>query len=68
MAHEDTSRRHTVAASSDRVFGLVIGAALAVITVWPLLGAASPRWWALGLAAAQDPSLKRDYRDAFEPD
>ena len=29
-----------------------MGAAFAVIALWPLIGSASPRWWAVGLAAA----------------
>ncbi len=51
-AHEDDSRTRAIRASSDRGFGLVIGAALAVVALWPLIGSAPPRWWALGLAAA----------------
>ena len=51
-AHEDSSRRHRVRASSDRGFGLVIGTALAAVALCPLVGSASPRWWAVGLAAA----------------
>ena len=51
-AHEDDSRGRAVSGSSDRGFGLVIGAALAVVALWPLIGSAPPRWWAVGLAAA----------------
>ena len=38
--------------SSDRSFGLVFAAAFTVIAFLPLLHRGSPRWWALGLAAA----------------
>ena len=50
-AHEDTRTRE-VRASSNRGFGLVIGSALAVLALWPLIGSAPPRWWAGGLAVA----------------
>ncbi len=51
-AHEDLSREHAVKASSDRAFGLVFAAVFGVIGLWPLLGGAGPRWWALAVAAA----------------
>ncbi len=50
--HEDFSREHAVKASSDRAFGLVFAAVFAIIGLWPLLGGAGPRWWALAVAAA----------------
>ncbi len=50
--HEDFSREHAAKASSDRAFGLVFAAVFAVIGLWPLLGGAGPRWWALAVAAA----------------
>jgi hypothetical protein len=33
------------------VFGLVFAVIFFVIAAWPLLDAAAPRWWAVGLAA-----------------
>jgi len=47
MAHEDLARTQTIETSSDRGFGLVFAAVFLVIALWPLLGAAPPRWWAL---------------------
>ena len=38
--------------SSDRSFGVVFAGVFALIACWPLWSAQSPRWWALGLAAA----------------
>ncbi len=37
---------------SNRSFGLVIAAALAIIGLWPLFTVGRPRLWALGLAVA----------------
>lgn len=50
--HEDYSRTHDVAASSNRGFGWVFTAVFAVIGVWPLVSGGGPRWWSLGVAAA----------------
>jgi Saxitoxin biosynthesis operon protein SxtJ len=52
MAHEDLSREHQIEGSSDRSFGLVFAAVFVIIGCWPLLYAQTPRWWALGIAAA----------------
>ena len=38
--------------SSDRSFGFVFAAVFALIACWPLLHLETPRWWALGVAAA----------------
>jgi hypothetical protein len=38
--------------SSDRSFGFVFATMFALIGCWPLLHWDTPRWWALGLAAA----------------
>ncbi len=43
--HEDVRREDPVKGSSNRSFGLVIGAALLVIALWPLRGEGDPRWW-----------------------
>jgi hypothetical protein len=51
MAHEDLSRDQQVEGSSDRSFGLVFAGAFLLITAWPLLHGATPRWWASGVAA-----------------
>lgn len=51
MAHEDLSRHQQVEGSSDRSFGLVFAVVFFLIAAWPLLHGATPRWWALGVAA-----------------
>ena len=50
--HEDFERDEEVKGSSDRTFGLVIGAALAVIGLLPLLGSGGPRWWLVAIGGA----------------
>ena len=50
--HEDFDRQREARSSSDRGFGLVFAAAFAIVGLWPLIGGAGPRWWALGVAAA----------------
>lgn len=52
MTHEDFSRQEEIQGSSDRNFGLVMGAFFALVGLWPLLGAHGPRWWALATAVA----------------
>ena len=47
--HDDYSREEAVKGSSNRAFGLVFTALFAVIGLWPLLGGAAPRLWALAL-------------------
>src|SRR5262245_37122737 len=49
-AHEDYSRTHSVAASSNRGFGWVFTAAFASIGVWPLLSGRELRVWSLFVA------------------
>ncbi len=51
--HEDFAREEEVKGSSDRVFGLVMAGALAVVALAPLLRreGAGVRWWALALSA-----------------
>jgi hypothetical protein len=49
MAHENLHREQTIEGSSNRAFGFVFAVFFAVIGAWPLLGARSPRWWALAL-------------------
>ncbi|MBI5314208.1 MAG: hypothetical protein HZB28_14055 [Methylocystis sp.] len=50
MSHEDYSRDRSAAMGSDRSFGLVIAAAIAVISMLPLRHGEAPHFW--GLAAA----------------
>ena len=50
--HEDFKRDEEIKGSSDRTFGLVIGAALAVIGVLPVLGGGSARWWLVAIGGA----------------
>jgi hypothetical protein len=51
MSHEDLTREQQVQGSSNRAFGWVFAAVFAIIAAWPLLDAAPPRWWGLGIAA-----------------
>jgi hypothetical protein len=56
MSHEDYSRDRSAAMGSDRSFGLVIAAAIAIISMLPLRHGEAPHFWglaaALGFAAA----------------
>ena len=52
MLHEDLKRAQRVEGSSDRAFGFVFAVFFAVIAVWPMLHAGSPRWWAGAVAGA----------------
>ncbi len=47
--HEDFSRGEEVKAGSERAFGLVFAAVFAIVGLWPLIGGAAPRWWALAV-------------------
>jgi hypothetical protein len=49
---EPSLARAPVPESSDRSFGLVFAAFFSVIGCLPLLRSQSPRWWAVGAAAA----------------
>jgi len=51
MAHEDLSRDQEIEGSSDRSFGLVFAVVFLVIALWPLWHGATPRWWAVIVAA-----------------
>lgn len=50
--HEDLSRTESADAriGSERSFGLVFSVLFAVIALYPLLYAGTPRWWSLVLA------------------
>ena len=48
--HENFDRDEVKASSSDRSFGLVFAAFLAIVALWPLLSGSAPRLWALVLA------------------
>src|SRR5438309_190610 len=50
--HEKFDRHEEVKRSSERSFGLVMAAALTVVTFLPLLREqrGEPRWWALAIA------------------
>ncbi len=56
MSHEDFSRDGSAAMGSDRSFGLVIAAAIAIISALPIWHGEAPHFWglaaALGFAAA----------------
>lgn len=48
--HEDLKRELEVTGSSDRALGFVIAGFLALVGMWPVLRAGSPRPWPLGVA------------------
>lgn len=52
MAHENLSREESIEGSTDRVFGLVMAAAFAVVAAWPLMFGGGLRWWSVAIAAA----------------
>ena len=51
MAHEDLAREQHIEGSSDRSFGLVFAGVFLLLATWPLWHGATPRWWAVGIAA-----------------
>ena len=51
MLHEG-QRQQSAKPGSERSFGLVFAAVFLLVALWPLLDRASPRWWAVALAAA----------------
>lgn len=51
IAHEKISSGPAIVASSDRAFGLALGAFLSVAGSWPMLHARPPRAAVLGVAA-----------------
>jgi len=52
MSHEDFSRDRSPAVGSDRSFGLVIAAAIAIVSMLPIRHAEAPHFWGLGAALA----------------
>ena len=48
--HERFDRDEEVVGSSDRSFGIVFACVFAIVGLWPLIDAAPPRWWAMGIA------------------
>ncbi len=64
-AHEDLRRAEDWKAPSERAFGLVMAAALAIVGLWPLAFGEEARLWALafalgvGLAALRRTPLAR---------
>ena len=51
MPPTEVSRRHAVNNGSERAFGLVFAGAFLLVSLWPLLERASPRVWAIAVAA-----------------
>ena len=52
LAIEPPAEQEIVNAPSNRSVGVVFAVVFALIGCWPLLGWASPRWWALAIAGA----------------
>lgn len=49
--HESTRQEEPVPTASNRSVGLVLGVAFGLIGAWPMIDEASPRLWALSVAA-----------------
>ena len=49
--HEDLSRARHVKSGSNRSFGIVFAVVFAIISLWPLTGDGSVRWYVLVIAA-----------------
>lgn len=46
------SHERHVEIGSERGFGIVFAVVFLVVALWPLIGGAAPRWWAVAVAAA----------------
>jgi Saxitoxin biosynthesis operon protein SxtJ len=51
-AIEPKMERGPAPEGSDRGFGVVFAVVFLLIALWPLIHSSTPRWWALGIAAA----------------
>lgn len=51
MAHEDLNRKHPIAGSSDRAFGVVSVGVCLLVALAPLRYGHAPRWWGFALAS-----------------
>jgi hypothetical protein len=47
----EVQRQPSAKIGSERSFGTVFATVFLLVALWPLLDRASPRWWALGVAA-----------------
>ena len=51
MLNTDVHRSQSAKIGSERAFGLVFAAVFLLVALWPLLDRASPRTWAIAVAA-----------------
>lgn len=51
MLHTDIQRQPAAKIGSERAFGLVFAAVFLLVSLWPLVERAPPRWWAIIVAA-----------------
>ena len=51
MLHTELNPRQTAKPGSERAFGLVFAGVFLLLALWPLFEHASPRTWAIGVAA-----------------
>ena len=49
--HTEINRQPAAKIGSERAFGIVFAVVFLLIALWPLLDRASPRWWAIIVAA-----------------
>ena len=52
MPHTETHRPQIARPGSERAFGLVFACVFLLVSLWPLFERASPRLWAVAVAAA----------------
>ena len=52
MPHTETHRPQIARPGSERAFGLVFSGVFVLVALWPLIERASPRLWAIAVAAA----------------
>ena len=51
MLHTDTPLQQPVKPGSERAFGFVFAGVFLLVALWPLINRASPRTWAIAVAA-----------------
>ena len=69
--HETMKRDEEIKGSSDRAFGMVFTVVFLIVGLWPLMGGANPRIWALivaGLILAAETMTELEDIGGLHPD